>query len=149
VRIRQLREGDDLSGAIELLCRFFKEEGFDTAPSVIATHAREMAKLETCGLFVAEYEGEPVAVASVSLEFGIEYGWWAEMGDLYVLPGHRGRGLSMKMVEAIEAFLRSREATGYQVTVTPYASDTHDLTKYYQRLGFESEGRLILRKRLD
>ena len=87
-------------------------------------------------------------VATVSLEFGVEFGWGAEMGDLYVLPEWRGKGLSRRLVQAIEQFLKERGATFYQVTVTPYALDAHDLGKFYEGLGFGSEGRLILAKML-
>ena len=148
MNIRKLAATDDLTGAIELLCRFFVEEGFDTDSNIIAAHARQLAGLETCGLFAAEEAGQTVGVATVSLEFGIEYGWWAEMGDLYVLPEYRGRGLSRELVAAAEDFLKSRGVAGYQVTVTPYASEQHDLAQYYSRLGFDSEGRVILFKRL-
>ena len=147
--IRRLTGSDDVAGAIGLLCRFFAEEGFGTDAEVIASHTLTLAGLDTCGLFIAEDNGRAIGVATVSLEFGIEYGWWAEMGDLYVVPEWRGQGISRALAEAAESFLRQRGASGYQVTVTPYASEAHDLASYYQKLGFASEGRLILRKLLS
>lgn len=146
--IRQLGAGDDLSQAVDLLFRFFAEEGFDADRERIAANARTMAALETCGLFVAEDQGKAIGVATVSLEFGIEYGWWAEMGDLYVVPDHRGAGVSRKLVSAVEAFLRTKSASGYQVTVTPFAAAHHDLAKFYAKAGFDDEGRVILVKNL-
>ncbi len=92
--IRQLTAADDLSQAVDLLCRFFAEEGFAADRQHIARNTKNLAGLGTCGLFVAEAQGQAIGVATVSLEFGIEYGWWAEMGDLYVVPEHRGSGLS-------------------------------------------------------
>ncbi len=146
--IRKLAAGDDATAAVDLLCRFFAEEDFPTEPGVVAARVRKMLDLDTCGLFLAEQGGDAIGVATVSLEFGIEYGWWAELGDLYVLPEHRGRGHSRALVAAAEAFLKERGAAGYQVTVTPSAQDHHNLRQFYDRLGFESEGRLILRKSL-
>ena len=148
MNIRKLGAADDLTGAIQLLCRFFSEEEFTTDTSAIAVHTRQLASLETCGLFVAEEDGQTVGVTTFSLEFGIEYGWWAEMGDLYVLPEHRGRGISRELVAAAEAFLKVRGVAGYQVTVTRHARERHDLARYYSRLGFDSEERVILSKRL-
>ncbi|MGE0238201.1 MAG: GNAT family N-acetyltransferase [Parvibaculaceae bacterium] len=148
VAIRRLDAGDDLGQACGLLIRFFREEGFDTPDAVIRRHTAVMAGLDTCGLFVAESAGQVVGVATVSLEFGIEFGWGAEMGDLYVLPEWRGKGLSRRLVLAIEDFLKDRGATFYQVTVTPNAQEAHDLKSFYDRLGFDSEGRLILAKTL-
>ncbi len=108
MKIRRLTGSDDLAGAIELLCRFFSEEGFDTAPETIAAHVRQLAGIEACGLFIAEDRGKTIGVATVSMEFGIEYGWWAEMGDLYLVPEYRGQGLSRQMVGAVETFLKDR-----------------------------------------
>jgi GNAT superfamily N-acetyltransferase len=148
VLIRRLGSADDRTQATDLLIRFFREEGFDTPDEVIRRNTATMAGLVNCGLFVAEAAGQTIGVATVSLEFGIEFGWGAEMGDLYVLPEWRGKGVSRQLVFAIESFLKERGATIYQVTVTPYAQDAHDMKAFYARLGFKSEGRLILAKRL-
>jgi GNAT superfamily N-acetyltransferase len=146
--VRRLSAADDTGEAASLLVRFFREEGFDTPDEVVRKHTQRMASIETCGLFVAEAHGETIGVATVSLEFGIEFGWSAEMGDLYVMPEWRGRGVSRALISAIEGFLLKRGASGYQVTVTPYAQQQHDLTKFYKKIGFSSEGRLILFKQL-
>jgi GNAT superfamily N-acetyltransferase len=148
VRIRRLGASDDLTQACELLIRFFREEGFSTPDEVIRRHTAVMARLDNCGLFIAEASGSAIGVATISLEFGIEFGWGAEMGDLYVLPEWRGKGLSRRLVLAIEDFLKGRGASFYQVTVTPYAQQAHDLKAFYDRFGFDSEGRLILAKKL-
>lgn len=148
VVVRQLKAQDDLAAATLLLQRFFREEGFDTPDDVIAANVRRMAAIEACGLFIAQADEEAIGVATVSLEFGIEYGWSAEMGDLYVLPDWRGRGVSRQLVQAVEALLAVRGATGYQVTVTPYAAEAHDLARFYKALGFGDEGRVLLYKHL-
>ena len=149
VQIRKLGSKDDLGQACDLLIRFFREEGFDTPDDVIRRHTAIMAGLDNCGLFIAENAGRAVGVATISLEFGIEFGWGAEMGDLYVVPEWRGQGLSRRLVLAIEEFLKGRGASFYQVTVTPYAQEAHDLKAFYDRLGFDSEGRLILAKKVQ
>jgi len=145
---RRLRSGDDVTAAGDLLIRFFREESFDTPNEVIRSHTERMAGIDTCGLFLCETQDRAIGVATISTEFGIEYGWSGEMGDLYVLPEWRGQGVSQALVATVEAFLTERGAAGYQVTVTPYAEDAHGLQAYYRKLGFSSEGRLILYKRL-
>ena len=144
--IRRLQAGDDVGAAADLLIRFFREEAFDTPDDVIRKHTARMAAIEACGLFIAEANGEGIGVATISMEFGIEFGWSGEMGDLYVLPAWRGKSVSQELVAAVEAFLKERGAKGYQVTVTPYAEEAHELRGYYRKLGFASEGRLILYK---
>ena len=88
-------------------------------------------------------------VATLSLEFGIEFGWSAEIGDLYVVPEWRGKGISRALVLAAEQILKERGAKGYQVTVTLFADEHHDLKRFYAALGFKNEGRVILWKQLD
>lgn len=122
MRVRRLRAGDDLGPAICLLQRFFLEEDFDTPEAIIAENTRQM--------------------------IGIEFGWSVEMGDLYVCPEWRGKGVSRLLLLAAEDILRRRGAKGYQVTVTPFAEEHHDLKNFYTNLGFASEGRLILWKSL-
>jgi GNAT superfamily N-acetyltransferase len=146
--IRRLQVGDDVGAAADLLIRFFREEGFDTPDDVIRSHTARMAGIEACGLFLCEADGAAIGVTTISMEFGIEFGWSGEMGDLYVLPDWRGKGVSQALVAAVENFLKERGATGYQVTVTPFAEEAHGLQGYYRKLGFGSEGRLILYKRL-
>lgn len=148
VVVRRLTAASDLSAATGLLIRFFHEEGFETPDDTIAANTRQMAGIEQCGLFAAEAGSAMVGVATVSLEFGIEFGWSAEMGDLYVVPQWRRRGVSRLLVHAVEGFLKEKGAAGYQVTVTPHAEDRHGLREFYRSLGFASEGRFILYRRL-
>ena len=144
VEVRRLSPNDDLAAVEALLLRFFQEEGFTTPPDVIASHCRAMVGIDVCALFAAYSGTETVGVATVSLNYGIEFGWYGEMGDLYVLPAYRGRGASLALIAAVEGFLRERDASGYQVTVTPYTERHHGLTEYYLSRGFIDEGRRIM-----
>lgn len=148
MKLRRLTADDDLTAATYLLQRFFAEEGFTTPPAVIAERVQMLAGLDTCLLITAESDDTVVGVATASMEFGIEFGWWAEMGDLYVLPDARGFGVAKLLVGGIEDWLRSRGVAGYQVTVTPDGEDHHGLRAYYRKLGFTGDGRLLLFKEL-
>jgi GNAT superfamily N-acetyltransferase len=148
IAVRRLRAGDDLSEARRLLIAFFDAEGFRTQAAVIERHVAQMSRLDTCGVFLAEAESDAVGVATASLEFGIEYGWSAEMGDLYVTPLWRGRGVAKRLIEALEAYLIDKGCAGYQVSVTEEAERRHGLARYYRTLGFKDEGRRVLFKRL-
>jgi GNAT superfamily N-acetyltransferase len=64
------------------------------------------------------------------------------------VPEWRGRGASRALVNAVEVFLRAKGAAGYQVTVTPFAQEHHDLNKFYDKMGFDNEGRMILHRTL-
>ena len=146
--VRRLTSFDDAGAAAALLAGFFAEEGFETPAELISRRAAEMIALDTCGVFVAEAGSCVIGIATISLEFGIEFGWSGEMGDLYVAPEWRDRGVSRLLIEAIESFLRERGASSYQVTVTPAGQAHHDLRAFYSALGFAGEGRFILRKHI-
>jgi len=113
-RVRRLRPGDDTAAAAELLVRFFEEEAFETPAEVIRQRAAQMAAIDACGLFIAEAAHSALGVATVSLEFGIEFGWSAEIGDLYVVPEWRRKGVSRALLRAIESLLCERGASGYR-----------------------------------
>jgi GNAT superfamily N-acetyltransferase len=146
--VRQFGRTDNTAAAEELLIRFFREEQFATDDEVIRRHCRHLATIDSCGLFVADTSDEAVGVATVSMQFGIEFGWLGEMGDLYVLPEFRGKGIARQLIAAVENFLKARGAAGYQVTVTPYAQRAHGMREFYRQLGFAEEGREILYRRL-
>ena len=138
----------EIADAARLLTLFFREEGFTTPERVIFENCRKMVGTDACGLFVAYAADEPAGVATVSLNFGIEFGWLGELGDLYVLPQFRGRGIARTLIDAVEAHLKGKGVSGYQVTVTPYAEERHSLKNYYLGLGFIDEGRSILHRSL-
>lgn len=147
MKVRRLAPGDDPQAAIMLLQRFFREEGFTTPDDTIATNLRHMLAMARCAVLVAEDNDMALGVATVSMDFGIEYGWSAELGDLYVLPEARGRGISRALIAAGEDYLRGMGAAGYQVSVTPHGADA-ELRRFYLALGFADEGRMLLYKTL-
>jgi GNAT superfamily N-acetyltransferase len=127
-----------------LLQRFFREEGFDKSDALVERHVRQMLGYDFCAVLVVEEGGVAVGVATVSMDFGIEYGWSAEMGDLFVLPEWRGRGISRALIAAVEDYLRAKGAFGYQVSVTPEGESTQKIGEFYRAPGFEDDGRRLL-----
>ena len=107
-----------------------------------------MLALEHCAVLLAEEQGVAVGVATVSMDFGIEYGWSAELGDLYVLPEHRGKGISRALIAAAEAWLTQQGS--YRLPGHRHArmAADADLRRFYLASGFEAEGRELLYKTL-
>lgn len=150
VAIRTVADDAELAAACRLLQSFFRNGRFDTPPTpeTVAAHARRMHGLTNlCRILVGWLDDAAVAVATVSLDFGIEFGWQAEIGDLYVAPSARGQGLAFRLVEACSAWARERGAQSVAVTLTAHGADS-GLEDFYRRLGFTSDGRRLLIRRL-
>ena len=127
-----------------MLQRFFREEGFDKSDAVVERHVRQMLGYDFGAVLVADEGGVAVGVATVSIDFGIEYGWSAEMGDLFVLPEWRGRGIFRALIAAVEDYIRAKGAFGYQVSVTPEGESAQGIGEFYRAPGFEDDGRRLL-----
>ena len=102
---------------------------------------------DLCLILLAFIDDDAVAVATVSLDFGIEFGWQAEIGDLYVVPSARRQGLALRLIEAGAAWAHDRGAHCVAVTVTTHGAD-RGLVVFYRRLGFAGDGRRLLVRRL-
>jgi GNAT superfamily N-acetyltransferase len=72
----------------------------------------------------------------------VEWGRLGEIGDLYVLPEHRGKGLARRLVERAKTWCRAQGCSAVSVTITPVGEQRHGLSELYSRLGFEQTGRL-------
>lgn len=142
--IRPVAGEDDLAAACQLLQQFFREEQFDTPPETVARHARCMHELpDHCLMLVAWADHLPVAVTTLSMNFGIEFGWQAEIGDLYVVPAARGQGLASQLVEECTAWARRKGARSLAVTVTIHGAD-QGLHSFYRARDFQNDGRRVL-----
>ncbi len=143
IEIVPLGGGDDIGQAQALLISFFQEEGFDTPPETVARNFRRMLGLDICRVFVARRGARLLGIATASLDFGIEYGWSCEVGDLYVLPAERGKGIARALIDRCAAWSRERAATTMRVTVTRHGAEA-GLARFYEGLGLIDEGRGIM-----
>ena len=84
--------------AIELLGRFFREEEFATPLSRIAENFDRMLADPLCWSALASDGEAAQAVITVSTVLYVEWGRLGEIGDLYVLPEHRCKGLARRLV---------------------------------------------------
>jgi aminoglycoside 6'-N-acetyltransferase I len=141
-------DGDSPGPALHLLRCFFAEEGFATPPENMRAALRTMLNDEGSAVLLASRGGEAVGVATVTTSVGLEYGLSAELEDLYVLPGERGRGVASMLVEAVCAWCCERRVSVLLATVTPGGEERHGLTDFYRHRGFAAAGRTILERDL-
>jgi GNAT superfamily N-acetyltransferase len=137
----------DFAVACALLDRFFAEEGFTTPAEKIAANLRAMIDDPFCWAAMAWEKDAPVGITTISTNRGVEFGLQGEIGDLYVVPEARGRGIARALVDASLAWCRARGSASVQVVITPEGQKTHDLLGFYDRLGFAPTARtLVLRE---
>jgi aminoglycoside 6'-N-acetyltransferase I len=134
--------------ALILMQRFFAEEGFSTSAQEMASSLRLMLASPGSAVFLAYQGQEAVGVATVSISVGIEYGWAAELEDLYVLPARRGQGIASALIEKVCGWCREQGCTTVLVTVTPTGELSHGLMDFYGRRDFVNRGRVILERSL-
>jgi GNAT superfamily N-acetyltransferase len=135
---------ETIGDAVGLLERFYREEGFDTPPPLIAANLKAMVDDASCWAGLAQSGGMFVGVVTVTTMRYVEWGRLGEIGDLYVLPAHRGRGVARALVDTSLAWCRGRGCATGCVVVTRDGDQRHDLAKFYAGLGFEQTGRTIL-----
>ena len=141
--IRPVR-ASDFAAACGLLARFFAEEGFTTPASKVAANLRAMIDDPFCWAALAWVGDEPLGITTISTNRGVEFGLQGEIGDLYVLPGARGRGIARALVDASVAWCRERGCASVQVVITPEGQSAHDLMSFYNRLDFAPTGRSLV-----
>jgi GNAT superfamily N-acetyltransferase len=79
----------------------------------------------------------------------VEWGRMAEIGDLYILPAFRRRGIARALIEAALGWSRNHGCSAVEVVITPDGEASHDLSGFYRRLGFAETGRTISLMHLD
>jgi len=135
------REHPYRAAAIELLARFFGEEGFATPPARLVANLDRMLADDTC--WVAD-GNHSVGVITVTTMLYVEWGRLAEIGDLYVIPGHRGRGLARRLIAAAVDWAGRRGCSGTYATLTPDGEARHQLSRFYAKLDFRPTGRTTM-----
>jgi GNAT superfamily N-acetyltransferase len=137
---------ESLDVALDLLRRFFGEEGFDTPVEEMRASLSAMLANANSAVFLARQGGEARGIATVTASMGIEYGLAAEMDDLYVLPQARGKGIASALIEAVCNWCQEQGCTTVLVTVTPEGEAAHGLIDFYRRRSFANTGRVILER---
>lgn len=135
--------------ALELLERFFAEEGFHTPPQQIRTQLAKLLDDEKSAVFLTWVDDRAVGVATVTTTSGLELGLSAELEDLYVVPETRGIGIGSALIEAAKRWCRSQGCWIVSVVVTPEGEKAHNLLAYYRSRGFRDTGRTLLFSHLE
>ena len=133
--------GTSLAEAVDLLVRFFREEGFKTPAVEIERNLAAMLDDSACWVALATIAGNAVGIVTISTMRYVEQGRLGEIGDLYVMPPYRGRGIARRLIGEAMGWCRARGCAAVFVTVTPEGETRHRLSEFYEQFGFRSTGR--------
>lgn len=98
-------------------------------------------------VWLAREDGEPAGYGVLCYGFSLEHGGLdAFVDELYVRPGHRGRGIGTALLQAMEAACRVAGVTRLHLEVD---DDNEGGRRLYVRHGFVAPGRRLMTLRLD
>src|SRR5262249_54572231 len=118
--------------------------GFATPRHRIAQNLQEILADDGCWTAVALDHEQPVGIVTVTTMLYVEWGRLAEIGDLYIAPAHRGRGLARRLVSEAIDWARQRGRGGVSVTITREGEARHGLSHFYAALDFKPTGRTTM-----
>ncbi|MEM7652683.1 MAG: GNAT family N-acetyltransferase [Pseudomonadota bacterium] len=136
----------DFPAALALLGQFYREEGFDPDPtSLSAKLSAFLADPERNTMLLAFIGTTPIGFSTVSVSLSLEFGRFAEIDDLYVLPDYRGGGHGKQLLEAAWQWAtETARCACVSIVVTPEAEAAHGLVGFYGKYGFKDSRRHIL-----
>ncbi|MBV9391226.1 MAG: GNAT family N-acetyltransferase, partial [Verrucomicrobia bacterium] len=93
-------EPKQLAEVLDLISRFYREEGFATNRDQMEEPVERLLRGEGGAILLALSGSFPAGVAALATAVGIEQGGLgAELTDLYVHPDFRSHGIARKLIE--------------------------------------------------
>ena len=129
--------------AVELLHDFFKESGFPGDRASISRNLREMLTDPYHWAALIHEHGQAIGVVTVTTMLYVEWGRLGEIGDLYVVPSARKRGVARRLIEAGLDWCYAHGCSAVSVVVTEQGEIRDGLGLFYRKLGFAASGRRI------
>ena len=132
----------DLEVASGLLVRFFVDEDYGGDDASVRRNLREMMSDAGCHVALAWLNESAVGVVTISTIRYIEWGLQAEIGDLYVLPNYRRRGIGRSLIDTALNWSRGSGCGSVEI-VTTQTAESRGAVALYERVGFRPTGRSI------
>ena len=138
----------DVPALTRLYAAFYLEDAIPTPGDEITENLAVMVQDDRAGIWIAEADGVPIGMSSATVTFGVEFGWACELEDLYVVPDHRGRGVSRQLMDAAHDWAKDRGVRTVILVITPDAESEQGLTDYYRKLGYSDSNRITMYREL-
>lgn len=137
----------DLEAVLALHRDFFAEDGYAFCEEESRVNlARLLAEPGLGRVFVMDEDARVVGYLVLTFGFSLEFGGRDGLIDeLYVSPGHRGRGLGARALAAAEAACREQGIRAVHLVVERSKDSAQAL---YRRMGFVAHQRDVMTKRI-
>jgi GNAT superfamily N-acetyltransferase len=142
-------DAGQIERATNLLHRFFCEEGSAGDRELIRTNLDALRNDPHHWVAGSGVNGQMVGIVTVTTMLYVEWGRLGEIGDLYVLPEFRMKGIARALVEAAIHWCRSHRCSAVTVTITPQGETRHALSQFYAKFDFKPMDRMSSVLRLD
>jgi GNAT superfamily N-acetyltransferase len=131
-----------MEAATDLLCRFFREEGFAGDREMISANLNALSRDAHHWAAVGVVDGRIAGIVTVTTMLYVEWGRLGEIGDLYVLPEARSKGIGGALVRTVIGWCRSHGCSAVALTITHEGEARHNLSRFYARFGFTLTDRM-------
>lgn len=128
MKIRRAKKSD-----VPRLAELSGELGYPTSEKEMKQRFAEINPPARHAVFVAEREREVIGWIHVSITPLLEVARRAEVNGLIVADGHRSSGAGAQLLEAAEAWARSKSCTGMSVRSNVIRDRAH---AFYERRGY-------------
>src|ERR1700759_3186497 len=128
-RIRRAKPSD-----VARLAELAGELGYPTTTAEMKTRFRRVKPAALNAIFVAEVGGEVIGWTHVSVSYLLEVPLRAEINGLVVGAASRSRGTGARLLEAAEAWARTKKCEGMSVRSNVIRDRAHS---FYERNGYE------------
>lgn len=144
-----IRKADDATQEVasDLLRRYFAEEGLAVPAARQRTGLAALLADSRGAVLLAFRDGEgaaPAGIVTASWSASVEHLRVAEIGELYVPPAERRRGVAAALVEAAAAWAAGQGCTACRVAVGPDGELRHGVSGFFAAHGFDDEYRTVL-----
>jgi len=129
LKIRRARPGD-----VARLAELAGELGYPTTTAEMKVRFRRVKPAALNAIFVAEDGGEVTGWIHVGVSYLLEVPLRAEINGLVVSATTRSRGIGARLLEAAEAWARTKKCEGMSVRSNVIRERAH---AFYERNGYE------------
>ncbi len=138
----------DADAIVTMMEAFYAEDDMPFDPGRADSAVRQLLEAPDLGrAWIAERHGEIAGYAVLTLGFSLEYmGRDGFVDDLYVRPGHRGRGIGTAMLGELLGACQVLRVRALHLEVGRGKAGAQSL---YRRFGFVDHDRLLMTHKLD